>query len=829
MKKSFPSKSPYHSCQSDWQNTQIIFLICAILLSFLFTLTAGASEGQKEVPTTAVEPAEKQGKKNLATFIKYETAFSKSLVDLKDHVGGLVNPEKYQQQITKIAEQIEQLDWQVQRAKTDLNMPNEQLSVIGIKLERQELALKKIDKPLTKSIQQLSDWEVEWSKKKQELIEWQKAIPPESTFALILENIDELSKTTTGALGIIGEKLHPAITTGQKISKLQVKTYGLIVNVEELIRETQTIGFERSMPFIFSTDFFQLINLRLFQIAWERAKSSFLSMKKVLGDHSTFFLLNLLGIILLATGIRYMGRNIKPSDKCYLFTQKPISVSIFFFLVFYLVFHVALIGSLIKLEPVLQILLSFSVIPLTTIFTRYSQGEIRLLRLFALLLIVTWFLRIIALPASLMQLFIAAISLYMICYCLWRSHDLQKKKISGIRIIGLRLIIVFFTIACTGMILGYKHFSLFVFSSLVIGVVAAHVVALIYFIVNAALELLLLAIPYKLILVNRTAIVNSLAPIVGFMSAGMYLFIILKEWQVYPSRKAAADGLLSMGFTLGGMRISPGLILLTVGIIYIVLIISKAIQKILLDSILPRYRVELGVQLSMTRLIHYSVLVIGFIILLNILGFELTKLTILGGALGIGIGFGLQAIVNNFVSGLILLFERPIKVGDTVEVGNDFGEVKKLGLRATVVSTFDNAEIVIPNSDLITAPVTNWTLSTRQARVKIPVGVAYGSDIQKVLEILMSCAEEHPLVLSQPQPKALFLAFGTSSLDIELRVWTPDFSDRRQLLSELNQEIESEFALAGIEIPFPQTDLHLRSVDNRVAATLNQGGALQSS
>jgi len=528
MKKSFPSKSPYHPSQSNWQNIQIIFLICAILFSFLFTLTASASEeNKKEVQTTTVEPAKKQGKKNLATFIKYETAFSKRLVDLTDNLGKLVDPEKYQEQISKIAEQINQLDWQVQRAKTDVNMHHEQLSVFDIKLARQGLALKKIDKPLTKNIQQLSDWAVEWAKRKQELIEWQKAIPPKSTFALILKNIDELSKTAADALEIIRDRLHPAIETGQQISKLQVKTYSLIGDVEDLLRETKTRGFERTMPFIFSTDFFQLINLRLFQITWERAKSSFLSMKKVLGDHPAFFLSNLLGIILLATGIRYMGRNIKPSDKCYLFTQKPVSVSIFFFLIFYLIFHAALIGSLINLESALQILLSFSVILLATIFTRYSHGEIRLLRYFALLLIVTWFLEIIALPAPLMQIFVAAISPFMICYCLWRIRDLQKKKIGGIRIIGLRLIILFFTITFAGMIFGYEQFALNVFTSLIMAVVAAHVMALIYFIVNAALDLVLSQIPSKLIQVNRSTIVDRVAPIVGFISGAMFLFTIL--------------------------------------------------------------------------------------------------------------------------------------------------------------------------------------------------------------------------------------------------------------------------------------------------------------
>ena len=809
----------------NWLNIRINVLLYAVCLSLLFVLTATASEKKKEaVQTAAVQPVERQvEKKNLATFIKYETAFSKSLVDLKDNVGKLVDPEKYIDQISAITKQIELLDWQIQRAKTDLNMPREQLSVFDTKLARQELALKKINKSLTKSIQQLSDWEVGWSNRKLELIQWQQAIPPKSTFALVLENIDELRKTTDGALKTIGDKLRPAIETGQEISKLQVKTYALVVAVDELIGETKTMGFDQTLQPIFSPAFFHHLNLKLLQTTWESTRNSFRSIKDILGDHPAFFLCNFLGIILLAAGIKYMGRTINPSDKCYPFIQKPVSVSLFFFLNFYLIFHVALLGNLINLEPMLQVFLSLSVILLATNFTKYSPTEKRLLRLFALLLIVTWFFKLITLPVVLMQFFIAAASLCMLIYCLWRSRVLLKKKITGIRIIGLRLIAVFFTLTCAGMILGYEQFSLYTFSSLLIGVVAAHVVALIYLIANGVLELILFRIPSRLVQVNRTAIVDSLAPIVGFICGTIYLFIILKEWQIYSSREAVAEGLLSMGFTLGGMRFSLEPVLLTVGTIYVVLLISKAIQKTLLDSIFPRYRVELGVQLSMVRLIHYSVLVIGFIILLNILGFELTKLTILGGALGVGIGFGLQAIVNNFASGLILLFERPIKVGDTIEFGNDFGEVKKLGLRATVVSTFDNAEIVIPNSDLITAPVTNWTLSGRQARVKVPVGVAYGTDIQKVLEILMSCAKEHPLVLAEPQPQALFLAFGASSLNIELRVWTPDFSDRVQLQSELNQEIDSEFSLAGIEIPFPQTDLHIRSVNDQAAAAFRRG------
>jgi potassium efflux system protein len=169
----------------------------------------------------------------------------------------------------------------------------------------------------------------------------------------------------------------------------------------------------------------------------------------------------------------------------------------------------------------------------------------------------------------------------------------------------------------------------------------------------------------------------------------------------------------------------------------------------------------------------------------------------------------LQAIDNNFASGIILLFERPIKVGDIIQVNNIPCQVKKIGLRATIVESRDDAEIVIPNSDLITTQVTNWTLSVRRMRLKLPVGVAYGSDIAQVMELLMACAQENKTVLKYPKTQVLFLNFEESSLDFELRVRINDFSDRRLVQSELNQAIDRKFRSAQIEIPFPQRDLHL--------------------
>ncbi|MEJ2234741.1 MAG: mechanosensitive ion channel [Syntrophobacterales bacterium] len=222
----------------------------------------------------------------------------------------------------------------------------------------------------------------------------------------------------------------------------------------------------------------------------------------------------------------------------------------------------------------------------------------------------------------------------------------------------------------------------------------------------------------------------------------------------------------------------------------------------------------------MARLVHYGFIFVGFLLALVALGVQLREVTIIAGALGVGIGFGLQGIVNNFVSGLILLFERPIKVGDYIELGQQWAEIKRIGLRATIVETFNRAEVVVPNSELVSTQVINWTLSNRFIRLIIPVGVAYGSDVSLVMQTLMECAEANSMVTRVPTPKVFFLAFGESSLDFELRVWISDVENRRQVQSELHQEIDRRFRELGIEIAFPQRDLHLRSIDESTGSIL---------
>ncbi|MBD3220776.1 mechanosensitive ion channel, partial [bacterium] len=256
-------------------------------------------------------------------------------------------------------------------------------------------------------------------------------------------------------------------------------------------------------------------------------------------------------------------------------------------------------------------------------------------------------------------------------------------------------------------------------------------------------------------------------------------------------------------------------ILAFVAVVWLSFGLSRWLRALLEDEFLPRFRMPRGVPNTISRLTHYAVLLIGFLFAVNLAGLDLNRFTLLVGAFGVGIGFGLQNVVNNFISGLILLFERPVQVSDRVQVGSMLGFIEHIGIRASVIRTFEGAEVIVPNGQLISDVVTNWTLSDRMRRIDIEVGVAYGTDPDLVLGVLRRVADEHPDVLAEPEPYVLFMAFGESSLDFSLRAWTADYEQFLRIGSELRVGIARALKDAGIEIPFPQRDLHLRTVPPR--------------
>jgi small-conductance mechanosensitive channel len=247
--------------------------------------------------------------------------------------------------------------------------------------------------------------------------------------------------------------------------------------------------------------------------------------------------------------------------------------------------------------------------------------------------------------------------------------------------------------------------------------------------------------------------------------------------------------------------------------LWISILLARFIRFVLGDEVLPRMILPRGVPAAISFTAYYLILVFGFMLALSAAGIEWSRFAILAGALGIGIGFGLQNLVNNFVSGLILIFERPIKLGDTIEFSSLRGQVLRIGIRSSTIRTWEGAEVIVPNGNLISSEVINWTLSDRKRRLKVSVGVAYGTDPNLVLGILMTVAKDHKDVLDDPEPMATFKGFGESSLDFELRYSIREFEDWVWIKSEINLAILDGLNAAEIEIPFPQRDLHMRSVD----------------
>ncbi len=234
------------------------------------------------------------------------------------------------------------------------------------------------------------------------------------------------------------------------------------------------------------------------------------------------------------------------------------------------------------------------------------------------------------------------------------------------------------------------------------------------------------------------------------------------------------------------------------------------LQAVLRGRVLRHTGISLGAQEAIVFLLRYGLLVLGSLVLLQLWGLDLSSLTLFAGVLGVGVGLGLQGITKNFVSGLVIMFERPIQVGDFVEIGDLEGTVKQVNLRSTEVVTLDAISIIVPNSEFLESRVVNWSHGNPISRLRLPVGVAYGSEPQAVRTALVGAAGDHPDVLKQPPPRVFFIGFGDSSLDFQLLVWISQPLRQYDIRSDLNFRIEAALRRHGITIPFPQRDLHLR-------------------
>ena len=272
---------------------------------------------------------------------------------------------------------------------------------------------------------------------------------------------------------------------------------------------------------------------------------------------------------------------------------------------------------------------------------------------------------------------------------------------------------------------------------------------------------------------------------------------------------ALGSAILATNLERGSISISVADIIAFFLTVWIAYLLSALIRFVLKEDVYPRIGIQRGASYAASSLINYVILALGFVIALGVIGVSLTKMTVLAGAFGVGIGFGLQSVVNNFVSGLILLFERPIHVGDTVEVGDLLGEVRRIGIRASVVRTWHGSDIIVPNADLISKQVTNWTLSDRLRRIDLDVGINYSADPKEVISVLENVARKHPDILQSPPPQGLFTGYGDSSMNFELRAWTDKFDEWPRVKSDLAVALYDAAHAAGMSFPFPQREVRV--------------------
>ena len=534
------------------------------------------------------------------------------------------------------------------------------------------------------------------------------------------------------------------------------------------------------------------------------------------GDITGLYLFSIITITLL---LAYRGKQSIPVSAEWVFLfKRPLASAIFISIVILNLFTDLNVNLPLLLKWLLYVIITIAAMRLLNVFYA-SAGVKKAIRTIAVIAILTESLRYFGLPAPLMQLYNALLCAIAIPVCWQRIRRPDKEKVSQQRFWAYLLLGVAL-IGLIASVLGFESFT----TSLIDSTLTTFIILILVKMAMHISDKGIAALMHTEWIRDRSFIqvlgeaaatskLQILFKILILINAAIYLLV---TWKLFDNSAEARAAILGYEYTIGEVSISIKMVVMVVVVLYLTTIISWVIQAFVDSQIMTPRKMDLGVRESLKRLTHYGLFIIGFLIAVSMAGLGLQNFSIIVGALGVGIGFGLQNIVNNFVSGLILLFERPVKVGDVINIDQDWGTITRIGLRSTVFETFDRSEIIVPNADLISQKVTNWTFSSKIVRVVLPVGVAYGSPLEKVLEILQRAAKDNPNVLSYPAPSPIFTGFGDSSIDFELRVWIHSIEDRLKVYSELGVQIDHLFREEGIEIPFPQRDLHLRSIDSNL-------------
>ncbi|MDD3000912.1 MAG: mechanosensitive ion channel [Candidatus Riflebacteria bacterium] len=610
----------------------------------------------------------------------------------------------------------------------------------------------------------------------------------------------------------------------------QLKIIQLQRDIKKLHRETSNFSsqirknlFERNENPMYSKSFINELKKDFLPNFKSAVNNIQFSLNDFVKENLNILIIQILLIWLLASLLKYAQLASQNGLLLNKITSNYLSASIFCSLTL----TVSLLQKIpLTIGVLYTITIFISVLRLASAIIESKRSRTLLYSTMSLLLLFE-ILEIISLPLPLFRIFTAFIGLLGFITLYRNKTNLnQISTISAnwkeylLQILN-KIVIIIFAIIFIAQTFGYSNLSIHLLNATLKSLFTALTAwmfiiisddILYLFLCNKKVQKISFIQKHSSNLVNHlTYLVNAFIIIISFSS-------IIAIWGVFDNASQALSQFLSLGFTVSEIKITMGLLVYAALALYITLCISWIIQRTLEEEILPKHKVEKGAAISVNRLVHYFFIILSIIIAFSTLGIGIQSFTVIFGALGIGVGFGLQNIVNNFASGLILLFERSIKVGDTVVVGGEWGTVRSIGLRATVIQTFDNSEMIVPNSDLVSSTVNNWTLSERKTRFVASVGVDYDSDIKLVTKLLLEAATNHPNVMKDPAPSVVFTAFADSSLNFDLRGWVTDIDYRASTKNEIMYEINRLFKENNIIIPFPQRDIHIKGLDKKLEA-----------
>lgn len=475
----------------------------------------------------------------------------------------------------------------------------------------------------------------------------------------------------------------------------------------------------------------------------------------------------------------------------------------------------------------------FAIVPGILILRRIIESPLTLL-LYGLigLSVVDRFRDVIAELPTISRIIFSAEMVAACGFLLWfyRSKWIERKVAAGSftlysyikRAIPFAVAVLGF--AFVANVFGFASLSFLIGNGLLRACYAAILIYTLVQILSSGIAFLLRVRPFSslgAVKSNRVKIRLTATRGIKWMGIALWAIVVMRAFSLQDVAYETANAIVGYTVHIGEISFTIGDVLFFVATIWIAVLMSRFIRFVLQEDIFPRMDLGSGASFAISSVVHYLLLISGFLIAIAAVGFELSRFAIVAGAIGLGLGFGLQTIINNFVSGLILLFEQPIKVGDTVQIGQHTGSLMRIGLRASVVRKVDGSDVIVPNSKLVSDEVINWTMLDDRRRIDIPVGVAYGTDPKLVSDVMVSVTRDVEDILSDPSPRALFLGMGDSSLDFELRFWTAESGSWVALRSDIVTKLYNALVEAGVEIPYPQQELTVKAINEDVLASFN--------